>query len=53
LLLKWKSNRRGFAEAVQGFVVDILVFLVGHGTFALPYRIVVPASEQNWVFCQC
>jgi hypothetical protein len=50
--LKRKSNGRGLAEAVQGFVVDILVLLVSHRVFTLAYRIVFPGSNQNWDFCQ-
>jgi hypothetical protein len=50
--LKRKPNGRGLAQAVQGFVVELLVFLVSHGIFTLAYRIVFPAGNQNWVFCQ-
>jgi hypothetical protein len=37
---------------VQRLVVNIFVFLVGH-RFGMPaYRIVGPARNQNWEFCQ-
>jgi len=51
-LLKRKADGRVLAEAMQGFMVNILVFFISHEIYMSANRILVPARNQNWEFCQ-
>ena len=51
-LLEWETDGRVLTEAVQCFMIDVLVLLVGHKIVTPANRIIVPVQDLNWELCQ-